>query len=172
MLQHALNILPSTQYNSGRSRLRSRVLLRKLLIFFEADVLFLVLQMFILAAGTHSLEGGPTVVFHGRSCSSLVGYAEVCRSSEPVAFSLWCDVTEGQNCIHKQQTRWFIAQGCYRRQPKVHTRLKTVWVSLRGGLIQRGLWPLHYPDLTSRDFNLQEVLMIKCIKHISTLFKD
>jgi len=147
VLQHVLKILSSTQYNSERSRLRSGVLLRKSSILFEADVLFVVLQEFILAAGTHFLEGGPTVVFHGRSCSSLVGQVDVCRRIEPVAFSLCCDVTEGQNCIHKQQTRWFIAQVCYRRQLNEHIPLKTVWESLHGGLIQCGIWPLHYPDL-------------------------
>jgi len=87
VLQHVLKILPSTQCNRGRHRLRSRILLRKLLILFEADVLFLVLQELILAAGTRSLEGGPTVVFHGRGCNNLVVHAEVCRSIEPVAFS-------------------------------------------------------------------------------------
>ena len=105
VLQHVLKILLSTQYNSGRSCLHYGVL-RQLLIFFEAHVFFLALQEFILAAGPHSFENGTAVVFRGLNCSNLVVLrAKVCRSSDPVAFSLCCDVTEGQKCIHKQQTR-------------------------------------------------------------------
>ena len=42
----------------------------------------------------------------------------------------------------------------HRRQLNLHSRLKTVRDSLHGRVIKRVLWPLHSPDLTTRDFYL------------------
>jgi hypothetical protein len=50
--------------------------------------------------------------------------------------------------------------------------LETVRESLHDRVVQCGLWPLHYPDLTSCDFRLRKFQKINCIKQIRALLKD
>jgi hypothetical protein len=83
-----------------------------------------------------------------------------------------CPWVESGCNITAWQVPWFAEQACYRRQLKLHSYFKRVPETLHGRVIRRELWPLHLPDLTPRAFRLWEVLKIKCIGQICTLWRN
>jgi len=117
---------------------------------------FWVLPGCVLAAGSCSFKVGTTTLLYGRSCNNFVALrADVSKHSSSglgnflrhisnravlktdlVQQCTWvqtcCYSTEKQKCIYQQKTQRFIVRVCYRQQPKLRPRSKTVRDSLYG----------------------------------------
>ena len=91
-----------------------------------------------------------------------------CTKTDAVQQCTWAEMCCNhwwQKCTYQQPARLFIHQVCYRRQLRLHFRLKTAGESSRDSIIRCGLWLPHCPDLRSCDFHLWESLKYKVSKN-------